>query len=60
VAGGLDEPAELGVRDWVVVHPEIADDNLMDWGFFRVEVPLPMRNSPPETRIIPSVAVFTP
>ncbi len=39
-AGGLDEPAELGVSNWVLVHPEIADD-LMDWAFFREEVPAP-------------------
>ena len=59
VAGGLDEPAELGVSDWVLVHPEIADGNLMDWAFFRVEVPAPMRNRPPGTSTIPFVAVFT-
>jgi hypothetical protein len=39
VAGGLDEPAELSVGNWVLVNPEIADGNLMDWAFFRVEVP---------------------
>jgi hypothetical protein len=31
----------------------------MDWAFFRVEVPLPMRNCPPGTSTIPFVAVFT-
>ena len=46
VAGGLDEPAELGVSDWVLVHPEIADCNLMDWAFFRVEVPAPHAKLP--------------
>jgi hypothetical protein len=25
----------------VLVHPEIADGNLMDWAFFRIEVPAP-------------------
>ena len=30
----------------MLVHPEIADGNLMDWAFFRVEVSAPHAKSP--------------
>ena len=38
VAGGLHEPAELGVGDRVLVDPEAVDAHRVDGPFLRVEV----------------------